>query len=824
MTEFLLPKRHNFKEIEQKWTQYWKANSIYKFDITIANKENYIIDTPPPFTSGYLHMGHILNHAWIDIVARFKRMCGFNVYLPQGFDCHGLPTELKVEKEYKISKDNREQFLEKCIEWTNDAIEQMLQQFEKIGYSSDWDFSYRTMDDRYLRIVQKSLLFFYEKGWLFQDTHPIHWCPKCRTALAKQEVGYIDQMGKLYYIKLPLSDDSGYATIATTRPEFMSSCVAVLINPEDTRYYNLAQHKVLLPIFNREVPIIQDSAVDMGFGTGIVYVCTFGDETDVNWQKSYNLPMIISIDERGRMSEAAGKYQGMTIAEAREAIAQDLEELKLLEKTEEIDHRIIVHTERSSCLNPIEYLPIKQWFISIRPFKEEILEAAHKMNWFPPVMIKRLEDWIESLEWDWVISRQRVFGTPIPFYTCESCNKIVSAAESDLPVDPRVDPPPVAQCPDCGGALVGTTDVCDCWIDSSITPLIISKWSEDEDFFSKTYPSTLRPQGYEIIRTWAFYTIFRCLKITGLPCFQDLMINGMVAGPDGRKMSKSYGNVVKPEAPLAIYGADALRQWGALGSLGDDYPYNETEIDFSLRFLTKLWNACRYVSSQLTNADLASLQEMQLQFRPIDEWILHKLNDLIELVTESFRNYNFHAGLLAFREFFWHDFCDDYLEAVKYRFYSEDPDPAQKLAGQYTLYHVILDSIKLFAPVAPFITEEIYHAIFKETVQISSIHLCSWPTPQYQVTDQTAQIGASIIQIISEFRKKKSQMGIPLNIPIKKAIIKYEDPLEGLDSLKNDAIGTLKITELILTNETPTEELSYHFEIADKKLEIYWEV
>jgi valyl-tRNA synthetase len=823
MTEFLLPKRHNFKEIEQKWIQYWKANDIYKFNINFEGKEIYVLDAPPPFTSGTLHMGHILNHTWIDTVARFKRMCGFNVYFPQGFDCHGLPTELKVEKEFKISKDDREQFLEKCIQWTNDAITTMMQQFEKIGYSSDWDFSYRTMDNRYLRIVQKTLLYFYEKGWLFQDSHPIHWCPKCRTALAKQEVGYIEKRGKLYHIKLPLSDESGYATIATTRPEFMSSCVAVLINPEDTRYYSLAQRKVTLPIFNREVPIIQDPSVDMEFGTGIVYVCTFGDETDVNWQKSYNLPIIISIDEKGFMTEAAGKYQGMTIAEAREAIVQDLEELNLLEKVEEIDHRIIVHTERSSCLNPIEYLPIKQWFISIRPFKEEILEAAQKMNWFPPLMIKRLEDWVESLEWDWVISRQRVFGTPIPFYTCENCNKIIPAAESDLPIDPRIDPPPITQCPDCGGALIGATDVCDCWIDSSITPLIISKWSEDDHFFSKTYPATLRSQGYEIIRTWAFYTIFRCLKITELPCFRDLMINGMVAGPDGRKMSKSYGNVVKPEAPLEKYGADALRQWGALGSLGDDYPYNETEIDFNLRFLTKLWNACRYLSSQLTGADIASLDETQLQLPPIDEWILNKLNNLIEVVTDSFSNYNFHAGLLVFREFFWHDFCDDYLEAVKYRFYSEEPDNAQKLAGQYTLYHVILDSLKLFAPIAPFITEEIYHAIFKETVNVPSIHLCSWPTPQYKVDDQTTQIGASIIQIISEFRKEKSQMGIPLNTPITKAIIKYQDALEGLDSLKNDAIGTLKITELIITNEAPVEELPYRFEIADKKLEIYWE-
>jgi len=824
MDKFLLPKRFSFKEIETKWIQDWKDKNIYKFDINIENKETYILDTPPPFTSGYLHMGHILNHTWIDAVARFKRMCGFNVLFPQGFDCHGLPTELKVEKEFKISKDDREQFLQKCIEWTEEAIATMTSQFNKIGYSTDWNFTYRTMDKRYLKMVQKTLLEFYRNGWLFQDTHPIHWCTKCRTALAKQEVGYIDKRGKLWYIKLPLSDNSGYATIATTRPELMPSCVAVLINPDDQRHYGLANKKVTLPIFNREVPIIQDAAVDMTFGTGVVYVCTFGDETDINWQKSYNLPTIISINEKGRMTKEAGKFQGLSIKEAQAAIVENLRELNLLEKEEEIDHRVIAHTERSACLTPIEFLPVKQWFIAIRPFKEEILDAAHKMNWFPPNMIKRLEDWIESLEWDWVISRQRVFGTPIPFYTCESCNKIVPGLESDLPIDPRVDASPVAKCPDCGGELRGTTDVCDCWIDSSITPLIISKWSEDDHFFKKTYPASLRPQGYEIIRTWAFYTIFRCLKLTGLPCFRELMINGMVAGPDGRKMSKSYGNVVKPEAPLEKFGADALRQWGALGSLGDDYPYNENEIDFNLRFLTKLWNACRFLSSQLTAFDPFKISERKLQFAPIDEWILGKLNSTIELITDSFREFNFHTGLLAFREFFWHDFCDDYLEAVKYRLYEGAIDKAQKDAGLYTIYNVILDSLKLFAPIAPFITEEIYHAMFKKAVKVPSIHLCSWPTPRYKVNESATNIGASIVQIISHFRKEKSQVGISLNTPIKRAIIKYQDALEGVDHLKNDAMGTLKITELIITNEAPAEKLPYHFEIADKKLDIYWEV
>jgi valyl-tRNA synthetase len=824
MAKFLLPKRYNFKEIEKKWIQYWKENNIYKFDINIADKEIYSIDTPPPFTSGTLHMGHILNHTWIDLAARFKRMRGYNVYFPQGYDCHGLPTELKVEKEFGISKDNREEFLEKCIEWTDEAISTMTRQFDAIGYSTDWNFTYKTMNQNYLKMVQRSLLYYFEKGWLFLDDHPIHWCTNCRTALAKQEVGYIDLKGKLWYIQLPLADGSGHLTIATTRPELMPSCVAVLIHPDDKRYYHLSQKRVKLPIFDREVPIYQDSEVDMEFGTGIVYVCTFGDETDIAWQKTYDLPVIISVDEDGKMSAIAGKYKGMPIDEARDAIVQDLDKLGLLEKEEDFDHRVIVHTERSACLTPIEYLPVKQWFISIRPFKEEILEAAYTMKWYPPAMIKRLEDWIDSLEWDWVISRQRVFGTPIPFYSCEACNHIIPAKEEDLPTDPRHDSPPMEKCPECGGKIVGTTDVCDCWIDSSITPLAISKWTEDDKFFNKTYPSTMRPQGYEIIRTWAFYTIFRCLKLTGAPCFRDIMINGMVAGTDGRKMSKSYGNVVAPEEPLDEYGADALRQWASLGSLGDDYPFNYKEIKYNLRFLTKLWNACRFSSAHLKEFDISQIDPIKLRLSPIDEWILSKLNQVIELITNSFDEYNFHAGLSDFRQFFWHDFCDNYLEAVKYKLYSDATDASQKISGQYTIYTVIFNSLKLFAPVAPFVTEDIYTSLFKKDIQSPSIHLCEWPTPLAGPTPSNTQLGDRIIKIISEFRRRKSELGIPLNTPIPTAIIKYADKLEGSDHIQSDVAGTLKIDELIISSKPPTRKLEYSFEIPEEQLEIHWEI
>ncbi|RLI94146.1 MAG: valine--tRNA ligase, partial [Candidatus Altiarchaeales archaeon] len=593
----MLPKRYDAKDVERKWQKKWKREGIYRFRLD-SNREVYSIDTPPPFTSGTLHMGHIYNHVWIDIVARYKRMKGFNVYFPQGFDCHGLPTELKVENELNVSKENREEFLKRCIEWTNLAIKRMREQFDRIGYSSDWDYSYRTMDDSYKRLVQKTLLIFYKKNLLYREKHPVLWCPRCETALAKAEIGHIEKDGKLYYIDLKI-DDEHKITIATTRPEMMPACVAVLVHPQDERYKKFIGREAILPIFNRKVPIIADDSVDREFGTGAVYLCTFGDEQDIEWQKKYGLPIIEVIDKKGRMTENAGRYKGMKVEEARRKIAEDLIEIGSIRKIEKIKHQVVAHTERSSCRASIELIPLEQWFINVKDFIREIIETSRNMNWYPEYMLQRLIDWSEAMDWDWVISRQRIFGTPLPFWIC-SCGEIIPADESELPVDPRGTK---RRCPKCGGMAIGEEDVCDCWVDSSITPLVISKWMEDDEFFKRTYPSSLRPQGYEIIRTWAFYTIYRCLILTDKACFKDLLINGMVAGPDGRKMSKSLGNVIEPDEPLKKYSADTIRQWAASGTLGDDYPFSWEECEHSHRFLTKFWNICRFIQIHLKDFD-----------------------------------------------------------------------------------------------------------------------------------------------------------------------------------------------------------------------------
>ncbi len=827
------PKRFNFKEVQEKWKDFWQKNNIYSFDINKGGKI-FTIDTPPPFVSGTLHMGHILNHSWIDFVARFRKMRGYNVYFPQGFDCHGLPVELAVAKNYGISKDDRELFLKKCIEWVDKNIKNMKIQLDDLGYSTDWNYTYRTMDDSYKKKVQKSLIDFYEKGLLYREKFPTHFCVKCQTSVAKAEVGYEEEKGKLYYIKLPLVERDGeFITIATTRPEYIEACVAVMINPRDERYYDLSAAQVKIPIADRIVRIYMDETVDMNFGTGIVYVCTYGDETDIKWKLEYDLDEIQIFTTDGRMNENS-KYKGLTIPEARKAIVKDLEMRGLIEKIEDYEHSIIVHSERSSCRNPIEYLPVYQWFINVKDFTKDIIESAENMRWYPEKHKKRLIDWANGLDWNWVISRQRVFGTPIPFWYCDDCGEIIPPNKEDLPLDPVKTPPPVKTCPKCNSKnIIGEKDVCDCWIDSSITPLAIAKWLEDDDFFKKTYMDAIvhRPQGYEIIRTWLFYTLFRCKILTGKTPFSETMINGMVAGPDGRHMSKSYGNMISPDEVIPFYGVDAIRQWAAMGSLGDDYPFEFTWINVhtkqpvsnekilkervklsekefnkkyqrrceqligASRFLTKVWNAFRFLYLNAKDVNLSNLEPILEDLTPIESYYFSEFNKKLEKITMNFEGYNWHEGFMILRTFFWNEICDNYIESIKYRFYSSDLKlKKNSIKNALNLFYKLLIIMSI---IMPYISEEIYSLLFKKHIKLESIHLEKWPSPYENISQQEAEKGYVAIQIIKNLRNVKSRLKLPLNKEISRIILSArKEKIKLLNELKEDIRNTIRVKEL----------------------------
>jgi len=862
--EITYPKRYNFNEIQKKWIKYWKDENIYKFNVK-AKGEIFTIDTPPPFVSGTLHLGHVLNHSWIDFVARYHRMKQiYNVYFPQGFDCHGLPVELAVEKKYGLNKHQREAFLEKCIEWVNQNIENMTKQFKELGYSTDWDYSYRTMKDNYKYKIQWSLLYFYQKGWLYREKFPTHFCVNCETSVAKAEVAYDEEKGNLWYIKLPLMGrENEYVTIATTRPEYMEACVGVFVHPNDERYYDLSAAEVKIPFTNRTVRIYLDKNVDMSFGTGLVYCCTYGDEMDIKWKLEYNLDEIQIFTEDGHLSENS-KYKGLTILKAREQIVKDLDELGLLVKIEDFIHRIVIHSERSSCRKPVEFLPVYQWFINVKDFTREIIESGESMKWYPEKHKQRLIDWCEGLEWNWVISRQRVFGTPIPFWYCIKCGYIIEPKPEDLPLDPMITPPPIKVCPKCkSNNIIGEKDVCDCWIDSSITPLAIGKWLEDDSFFNKTYMNAKvhRPQGYEIIRTWLFYTLFRCKRLTGKAPFSEIMINGMVAGADKKKMSKSYGNVVSPDEVLPYFGADAVRQWAALGTQGDDYPFEYVWIDLqnnqpvsdetikkekqklpekkfknryqrkfeqlisSSRFLTKIWNAYRFLSLNLDKTKISDIIIKNHDLSAIDCFYFSEFNKKLDLITKSFDEYNWHEAFTILRPFFWNDLCDNYIEAIKYKFYSEDQNIKEiSLKNALNLFYNML---KIFAVIMPFISEEIYHNIYKKYINLKSIHLEKWPSFYSQISEESSEKGKIITELIKFLRNLKSKTQIPLNQEISRMIIFSEDKIQQtINESKIDLINTIRIQKLEVYNNNQENDIKEKPEIKeyieDLRISIYF--
>ena len=800
--QYELPARYDPKEIEPKWQEYWKRPEVYA-EVYRFRKEDktspvYVIDTPPPFTSGELHMGHAYWNILNDTIARYKRMRGYNVLLPQGWDCQGLPTELKVQYKWGIPKDNRELFREKCREWTELMIQAMKESMTKLGYRPDWEqFEYRTMDLEYWRYVQLTLIMMHEKKLIYRAEFPVHWCPKCETALAQAELGYVEEKAELYYILFPCEE--GELVVATTRPELLPACQALAVHPGDDRYKGFVGKQARVPLFDKKIPILADDAVDPEFGTGVVMICTFGDEQDIRWQQKYGLKIAKVVDERGRMINA-GKYSGMPITDARKAIVEDLEEEGYLKKREEFVHKVLSHTDRPDCLSPIEFLVRKQWFIKVKPFLNEVVEACSKMLWTPSHMFQRLVDWANSIEWDWVISRQRVHGTPIPFWYCEDCDEIIAPPKDKLPVNPAVDPPPVEKCPKCGSTRIkGAEDVCDCWIDSSITPLVITGFFDDPELFERTYPATVRQQGHDIIRTWLFYTTLRCLQITGKPPFKEVLVNGHILGPDGYKMSKSRGNVVMPEDGLETYGADSLRQFLLSITIGSDLPFKWEGVKYGKSFLQKLWSAARLASPFLKDYDYSETDVIHLT--PIDNWILRELRKTILDVEKTMDEYQMHLALSAIQEFFWLKFCDQYLEAVKYRIYGERKSPSWR-AACFTLYTVLWNSIVLLAPFCPHITEELYHRMFKERVGLISIHAARWPrVSDIYCDERLAQEGEVVVEALAKIRSEKSKRRIALSAKVKKVVVAA--PSEAREALaKNieDLKNVLHIEEVELVD------------------------
>ncbi|MCZ7357928.1 MAG: valine--tRNA ligase [Candidatus Methanoperedens sp.] len=732
-----LPKEYDCNAIEEKWMDAW-PDSMYYFDWD-SKKPGFIIDTPPPYPTGNFHIGNALNWCYIDFVARYKRMRGYNVMFPEGWDCHGLPTEVKVEEAHGITKSqvSREEFRRLCVELTTKNIERMRKSLRRLGFSIDWSNEYITMEPAYFGKTQRSFVQMYNSGRIYQQNHPVNWCPRCETAIAFAEVEYDARDTILNYLNFDK------LKIATTRPELLAACVAVAVNPDDNRYREYVGSEIKVPVFGHRVKVISDKNVDPSFGTGVVMICTFGDKQDVRWWVEHNLPLRKAIDKTGKMTELAGKYAGLATEECKKAIIMDMRESGILYKQEKLDQNVGLCWR---CKTPIEILSEKQWFVKI--ISEDILNTANEITWVPDYMKVRLENWTGTMEWDWCISRQRIFATPIPAWYCAGCGKTKVAKEEWLPLDPTQKDPPEA-C-ECGSTKwKGEEDVLDTWMDSSISALHVAGWLSEHPLL---LPAQLRPQGYDIIRTWSFYTILRAKALLDVKPWDTILLNGMVLGEDGHKMSKSRNNFVVPEEVMKQYGADAFRQWAAIGgTTGSDIIFSWKDVIAGSRFLQKLWSIMRF--------SLPHISDEPASLTPVDRWLLSKLNRLVKEATQKMDAYQFDETFKAIRGFAWDILADNYIELAKSRLYG---DKEGKQAAQYTLYVTIDTLSRLLAPFLPYFSEEIYSHLNQ-----GSVHLQAWPEADESLIDADAEATGELIkEMAGAIRRYKSEHGMALNSPL----------------------------------------------------------
>ncbi|MDR1691005.1 MAG: valine--tRNA ligase, partial [Candidatus Methanoplasma sp.] len=769
--------------VERRWQKMWKDEGIYRFDPE-SDKPAFSIDNPPRYTSGSLHLGHATGYSLIDFAARYRRMRGYNVFFPLCFDVNGTPIEVRVEKKHNITKLDlpREEYRRLCSEYANSFIDEMTHHFEILGESMDPSIYYQTDAPYYRRITQISFVELFNRGLVYKGDFPVNWCPRCMTALADAEVDHKDNVTKLNFVKFKIDGEDDHVMIATTRPELICTCKLVAVHPDDVEKKHLIGKTLVTPVYGKKIKIISDPKVDPKYGTGNVMICTIGDKDDLEWVMKYRLEMEKGIDETGKMTAIAGKYVGMPVKEARECIICDLKETGELVKQEDTPQQVSVCWR---CSTPIEYLQVPQWFLKTLDFREQVLQKADEINWFPDFMKIRLKDWVDSLEWDWVLSRQRIFATPIPVWECEDCGKAVCATEEQCYVDPTLDAPPVDKCPECGGKLIGCTDVFDTWMDSSGSCLYNTFWKRDEDLHKKFFPMSMRPQSHDIIRTWAFYSILRSEQIKQSRPWDDIMIHGFIMAPDGTPMHSSVGNVIDPIPILENYGADALRYFAASCSLGTDHAFREPDVVRGKKLYNKIFNIGQFVGRFLDSkpGDKGDLRES-------DKWIISRYSQTVEAATGYLDEYQFDKALKEVEGFIWRDFADNYIEMVKAR-----NDPAVK----YTLYNVFLGSVKMMAPFMPHVTEDIYQEHFAAHEGAKSIHLTDWPVPMF-VDNEAVAVGESISEITSAIRAWKSEKKMPLNAELSRVEIIGEDA-PTLEKGSMDIAETSKVKELIFSKE-----------------------
>ncbi len=847
-----MPERPTLEGLEEKWSAAWERDGTYAFDRTAPREQVFSIDTPPPTVSGSLHVGHVFSYTHTDAVARYRRMRGREVFYPMGWDDNGLPTERRVQNHFGVRCDpsvpydpdfsppaepsekepvsvSRPNFVELCLRLTESDEQAFEDLWRGLGLSVDWAMTYTTIGPLAQRISQRSFLGLLEREEAYQLEAPTLWDVDFQTAVAQAELEDRERPGAMHKVRFGTVGGEGEAVIETTRPELIAACVALLAHPDDERHRDLIGGEAVTPLFGTHVPVLTHPLVERDKGTGLVMVCTFGDVTDVTWWRELSLPVRSVLAPDGRLAEvpwgsegwesddlggarsAYGELAGRTINQARRRIVELLEESGELIGEPVPVTRAVKFYEKGD--RPVEIVTSRQWFIRTISQQERLLARGRELSWHPPYMRARFEDWVNGLNGDWCISRQRFFGVPFPiWYPIDGEGNVlyaqpIGATEEQLPVDPSTDVPAGYQPDQRGrpGGFAGDPDVMDTWATSSLTPQIAGQAGEDAELFAKVFPMDVRPQAHDIIRTWLFSTVLRSeLDEDELP-WKNAAISGWVLDPDRKKMSKSKGNVVTPIHLLEEHGADAVRYWAASGRPGTDTAFDPQQMKVGRRLAVKILNASKFALSDLPEAG-------ETLSHPLDRALMARLAGVVREASQSFEDYDYARALQRTEEFFWW-YCDFYLELVKGRRYDADPAVSASVSRALNLSMSVFQ--RLFAPFLPFVCEEVW-----SWWQPGSVHRAEWP--EASVLDAEAAGGEPrrelealevTADVLREVRKAKSQAKRPMRAPVARVIVR--DTPERLAALELGAEDLRQAGSVELLESIEAEELSVEIELAE---------
>lgn len=855
-----LPKKYNSLDQEQRWTQQWEEKELYAWDPTCSREESFVVDTPPPTVSGSLHVGHLFSYSHQDFIVRFQRMMGKNIFFPIGWDDNGLPTERRVQNMYNVKCEphihydpdlevkrgrkgrpepiSRRNFIELCDVVTKEDEAAFKHLWTRLGLSYDWSLEYATIDEHCRRTSQASFLDMLQKDEVYQDNRPVLWDVDFKTAIAQAEVTDKEVSGAYHFLRFGVEGAEDHLVIATTRPELLPACVAVMVHPEDERYSSYVGGKAITPLFGAPVPIIADHRADPEKGTGVVMVCTFGDQTDVEWWTEYKLPLRQILGQNGCLlplefkpvtDEKAGwisvnpelanatyaELTGLYTKKAQQRFVEIAEATPgVIDRPSEAITHAVKFFEKGD--RPLELIPTRQWYGKIMDKKEALLGQGRKIKWHPEFMAKRYEHWVEGLNQDWCLSRQRFFGVPIPvWYPIDEQGRcryedVIAPAADTLPVDPLDDAPPGYDNSqrDKPGGFMGDPDVFDTWATSSLTPQIASRWIEDADRHQRLFPMDIRPQSHEIIRTWAFYTIVKAYLHENTIPWKHVVISGWILDPDRKKMSKSQGNVITPEPLIDQYGADSVRYWAARARLGVDTAYDEQVFKVGRKLCTKLFNAAKFGIGRFSEVE-RSLLTPEAVTEELDRAFLAQLRPLITRATRAFEDFDYAQALGLVEDFFWTAFCDNYLEMAKPRTYEEELS-ASRLSACAALRISLSALVRMFAPFVPYITEEIWNWEFSG--EADSVHCAPWPT-----ADELEAVAApasehswqAALMLTEQVRKVKADANLSMAAPVQEAKIACAPAwLEGVQAIAPDIIRMLRVENWSVEEDASVDSLT----------------